>query len=244
VSQTLRDAPFARSLQQGCAIERIEARMSSAPHEQRGRPCGSAGVRAHRPSTRRTLMTTKIRVTSIDLGAALRAHRIGFRNTGIVLIVLGGLAVLLPLAAALAINLLLGILLLASGVAMGVQAFRSMGPARFWWHFGLAVLYALMGLLLLLDPLQGVVTLTLLLAALLLFEGIVKIALALPMRGIDGWLWLLFSGVITALLGGLILSGLPGSAAWALGLIFGINLLITGVSLVSLAAAAGQDRTR
>jgi len=185
-------------------------------------------------------MATDIHMTTIDLSAALRAHRIGFRNTGLVLIVLGGLAILLPLAAALAINLLLGLLLLASGVAMGVQALRSMGAARFWWHLGLAVLYGLMGVVLLLDPLQGVVTLTLLLAALLLFEGVVKIALALPMRGVNGWLWLLFSGVITALLGGLILSGLPGSAAWALGLIVGINLLITGVSLVSLATAVNR----
>ncbi|HSG89910.1 MAG TPA: DUF308 domain-containing protein [Pseudomonadales bacterium] len=187
-------------------------------------------------------MATEIRVTSIDLDAALHAHRKGFRNTGLVLILLGVTAIVLPLAAALAINMLLGVLLLAGGAVMGVQAIRSMGAARFWWHLGLAVLYAVMGVLLLVDPLSGVVTLTLLLAALLLFEGAVKIALALPMRGIDGWLWLLFSGVLTALLGGLILSGLPGSAAWALGLIFGINLLFTGVSLVSLATAAGKNR--
>jgi uncharacterized membrane protein HdeD (DUF308 family) len=165
----------------------------------------------------------------------LRQHWRGIRNAGIALLVLGAVAVVLPLAAALAIDLLLGWLLLLGGAALSFQAFRTSPSTRFWWQLGIGVLNTLIGLLLLVNPMQGVLTLTVLLSVLFLVEGSYKVALALPLRAVRGWVWLLTSGLVSLLLGVLILTGLPGTAAWVLGLMVGINLLFTGFVLLSLA---------
>lgn len=180
-------------------------------------------------------MSSDIEIVTIDINDVLRQHWRGIRITGLVLLVLGVLAVVLPLAAALAIDLLLGWLLLVGGVVLSVQAFRIPPSGRFWWQLGIGVLNVLAGLLLLLNPMQGVLTLTVMLSVLFLVEGAYKVMLALPLRAVRGWVWLLVSGLVALLLGVLILSGLPGSAAWALGLMVGINLLFTGLALVSLA---------
>lgn len=180
-------------------------------------------------------MNADTKIVGDDINAMLRQHPRGLRITGIVLLVLGTLAILLPLAAALAVDLLLGWLLLVGGVALGLQAFRTAHGTRFWWQFGMAVLNALTGLLLLINPMQGVLTLTVVLSVFFLLEGGFKVMLALSMRAGNGWGWLLFSGLVAVLLGVLILTGLPGSATWALGLMVGINLLFTGLALLSMA---------
>ena len=186
-------------------------------------------------------MNSKTPLVTVDVNEVLREHWRGLRNTGIVLIVLGVLALVLPLAAALAIELLLGWLLLAGGVVQSVHAFRTPSAARFWWQLGIGVLYTIGGLLLLLNPLQGVLTLTVVLSVLFLLEGVFKLLLALQLRAARGWTWLLVSGLLALVLGVLLLADLPGTAVWALGLMLGINLLIGGMALVSLAQAAQRD---
>lgn len=187
-------------------------------------------------------MNADQKIITLDTDA-LRRHWRGIRNAGIVLLVLGALAVVLPLAAALAIDLLLGWLLLLGGLVLSFQAFRTSPSARFWWQLGIGVLNSLIGLLLLVKPMEGVLTLTLLLSVLFLIEGGYKVVLAMPLRAVQGWIWLLASGLVSLLLGLLIFAGLPGTAAWALGLMVGINLLFTGFALVSLARKlhAGND---
>ncbi len=174
------------------------------------------------------------RIISIDMDQ-LREHWRDIRIAGIVLLALGSLAVVLPLAAALAIDLTLGWLLLLGGLALGIQAMRTSLSTRFWWQLGIAVLNTLVGLLLLINPMQGVLTLTIVLSVLFLVEGVFKLAVVLPLRGVRGWVWLLLSGLLPVLLGALILIGLPGTAAWALGLMVGINLVFTGLVLISTA---------
>lgn len=186
-------------------------------------------------------MNSDNKVITIDINDVLRQHWQGIRNTGIVLLVLGALAVALPLAAALAIELLIGWLLLFGGGLLSVQAFRIPPSARFWWQLGIGVLNVLAGLLLLLNPMQGVLTLTVVLSVLFLLEGLSKIVLALPLRAVRGWVWLMVSGLVALLLGVLIMIGLPGTAAWALGLMVGINLLFTGWAMVSLARAVRRS---
>ena len=83
----------------------------------------------------------------------------------------------------------------------------------------------------------GLLTLTILLAALFFAEGIMEILMAFRVRPHDGWGFLLLSGIAALAVGVLIAIDLPGSAAWALGLLFGINLLFTGSSYVALALA-------
>ncbi len=96
------------------------------------------------------------------------------------------------------------------------------------------------GVVLLLWPLSGVLTLTLVLSAFLCVEGVVSIFYALEHRrelsGRGGML--LFSGVVDLLLAALIFGGLPGSAAWAIGILLGINLVMGGSALIAMALHA------
>jgi uncharacterized membrane protein HdeD (DUF308 family) len=86
-------------------------------------------------------------------------------------------------------------------------------------------------------PFTGIITLTILLAALFLAEGVLEVIMAMRVRPHEGWGWLLISGLIAIVVGVMIAAELPGSAAWAIGLLAGINLLSTGVSFVVLALA-------
>lgn len=162
----------------------------------------------------------------------MQLHVKGVRNTGIALVTLGVLALVLPMAAALAIELLLGWLILFGGVTQILHAFRSKGVSRFWWETGIGVLYCGIGLLLLLNPMQGLVTITLLLTILFLVEGIFKIVLAVQLMPESSWLWLLFSGLISASLGIIILLDIAGNASWVLGMMVGINFVFAGWALI------------
>ena len=101
-----------------------------------------------------------------------------------------------------------------------------------------AVLYLGVGILLLVNPLEGALALTIVLAAFLVVEGIFKIIMAMRVRDHDGWGWLLASGILSVTLGVLIWAQWPASGLWVIGLLVGIQLLFTGWSLVMLALAA------
>jgi len=87
-------------------------------------------------------------------------------------------------------------------------------------------------------PLTGIITLTIFLAALFVAEGILEIIMAFRLNPRTGWVWLLISGIIAIAAGVLIFAGLPSTAAWAIGLLVGINLLASGFAYLFLAAAA------
>ena len=105
-----------------------------------------------------------------------------------------------------------------------------------------AVLYLGVGILLLVNPLEGALALTIVLAAFLVVEGIFKIIMAMRVRDHDGWGWLLASGILSVTLGVLIWAQWPASGLWVIGLLVGIQLLFTGWSLVMLALAARRRR--
>ena len=104
---------------------------------------------------------------------------------------------------------------------------------------------AVVGLVLVAMPLQGVLTLTMVLAALFALEGISSIFAALDFRHHTAhWGWLLLSGVVDLVLAGLIWQGWPATAAWAIGLLTGVNLFFLGLSLVMLSIAAPSPASR
>lgn len=154
---------------------------------------------------------------------------------GVVLIILGALAIIMPGVASLATALTIGWLLLIAGI-VGVVAVISAGISSpgFWWNLITAILYVLAGAALLWRPIAGVLTLTIILAAYLLATGIMKAIMALDYRKTfrTAWGWVLLSALVDIALGVLIMMGLPGTALWILGLLVGINLLFSGVALV------------
>ena len=181
-------------------------------------------------------MTQKKEQMNVKFSEFMQLHVKGIRNTGVVLVVLGFIALLLPMAATLAIELMLGWLIMLGGVAQIMHAFRSKGVSRFWWETGIGVLYCCIALMLLINPMQGAITITLLLTILFLIEGTFKIVLALQLWSTSTSLWMLFSGLISVALGIMILSDISGSASWILGLMVGINFVFAGWALIRQAS--------
>jgi uncharacterized membrane protein HdeD (DUF308 family) len=155
---------------------------------------------------------------------------------GIVLLVLGLLAVLLPPLATLGVTIFLGWLFLISGVMGLIATFWARQAPGFWWSLLSAVLGIAAGLVLLVSPAGGAVSLTLVLIVFFVVEGVVTVMYALDHRQqLSGrWGWMLFSGVIDLILAAIILAGLPGTAAWALGLLVGINMIFGGSALIAM----------
>ena len=110
----------------------------------------------------------------------------------------------------------------------------------FWWSLFSAVLAIGAGIILLARPVQGILTLTIMVGAYFIAEGVSTIMYALEHRRelSERWGWLLMSGIVDLVLAGLIITGLPGSAEWAIGLLVGINMLFGGASLIGMALAA------
>jgi uncharacterized membrane protein HdeD (DUF308 family) len=156
----------------------------------------------------------------------------------VLLIVLGVFAIGAPAVATIAVQLMLGWILLIGGIAQGIHAFMVKGWGGFLLELLSAALYLLVGILLLVNPVGGALALTIVLAVFLVVEGIFKIVMALRVRDHRGWGWLLASGVLSLVLGVLIWSQWPVAGLWVIGLLVGIQLLFTGWSLLMLALAA------
>ena len=174
------------------------------------------------------------------MSAAVKAHWKAFLFEGILLAVLGLAAMIVPPLASLAVTIFLGWMFLISGIAGLVVTFWARQMPGFWWSLFSAALAVLAGLILIARPMQGVLTLTIVVGVYFLAEGVTTIMYALEHRRelSQRWSWLLVSGLIDILISFLIISGLPGSAEWAIGLLVGINLVLGGASLVGMALAA------
>jgi uncharacterized membrane protein HdeD (DUF308 family) len=175
-----------------------------------------------------------------EMRASVSEHWKAFLFEGILLMILGLAAMIIPPLASLAVTIFLGWMFLISGIAGLVLTFWARQMPGFWWSLISAALAVAAGIILLARPVQGVLTLTIVLGAYFLAEGVTTIMYALEhRRELSGrWSWMLFSGVLDILIAGIIIAGLPGSAGWALGLLVGINLVFGGVSLIGMALAA------
>src|SRR6266849_5555419 len=174
------------------------------------------------------------------LSRTLHEHWLLFLIEGIVLVVLGMLAIVVPVVATIAVAILIGWLFLISGVVGLVTTFMARHAPGFWWSLVSAVLGIAAGIVLLGWPISGAVSLTLLLIVFFVIEGVASIMYALEhKKELTGrWAWMLVSGIIDLILAGIIMAGLPGTAAWALGLLVGINMLFGGTALIAMALHA------
>ena len=177
------------------------------------------------------------------MNAAVKAHWKAFLFEGIVLVLLGLAAMIVPPLASLAVTIFLGWMFLITGIAGLFVTYWARQMPGFWWSLFSAALAILAGGILLAKPEQGILTLTIVVGAYFLAEGVVTIMYALEHRRelSERWSWLLISGVMDLLIAFIIVSGLPGSAEWAIGLLVGINLVLGGASLVGMALAARQS---
>jgi len=175
-----------------------------------------------------------------QMRASVREHWKAFLIEGIVLAILGLAAIIVPQLASLAVTIYLGWMFLIMGIVGLVMTFWARGMPGFWWSLISAVLAIAAGAILLARPIQGVLTLTIVLGAFFLAEGVATIMYALEHRNaLSGrWGWMLASGILDVVLGVLLFVGLPGTALWALGLLVGINMLFGGWALILMALHA------
>ncbi len=160
-----------------------------------------------------------------------------FLSVGALLIVLGLVAISAPLAAAIAIEILLGWIFLGGGVIRAIHLYQERNASGFLSKIVGAVLYLAVGGVLLLFPMQGVATLTLVLAIFFILSGILRVVTALELKALPNWGWILLSGALAIILGIMIWTRWPSSSAWAIGLMVGIDFLFGGFSLVMCAIA-------
>jgi len=174
--------------------------------------------------------------------SAIHEHWVLFLIEGIVLVLLGAIAIVVPPLATLTYTILIGWVFLISGAVGLATTFWMRHAPGFWWSLLSAVIAIVAGFLLLGWPLTGALSLTLVLTSFFIVEGIASIMYAIEHRNqLTGrWGWMLVSGIVDLILAAIIIAGLPGSAAWVLGLLVGINMLLGGVALIGMALAARQ----
>ena len=187
-------------------------------------------------------MTDQISRTDLDAAITearryLAEHAGWFLALGIVLLLAGVAAIVFPWVFTVAAKIMLGWIFLIGGVVLVLHAVSTRQWSGFFWSLLIGLLYIVAGGWLAFFPFTGIVTLTLLLAALFLAEGVLEVILALRVRPHEGWGWLLLSGLVAIAVGVLIAYELPGSAVWAIGLLVGVNLISTGASFIVLALA-------
>ncbi|QDU50197.1 HdeD family acid-resistance protein [Gimesia panareensis] len=168
-----------------------------------------------------------------------------FKLTGIILIVLGVISLITPAVAGTAVVLVIGSLLLFGGFLYLFQSSQVGDSSGKMMHIILGILMILGGFGIISHPLFGLSFLTLMMAMFFLFEGTWKIVMSFSMRPAAGWGQVLFSGIISLLLGGLIWGEWPLSGLWAVGTLLGVDFLLTGFFLMnvgSLPGMSGQDQ--
>ena len=157
---------------------------------------------------------------------------------GVLLIVFGMFAVGSPFIAAIAVSVAVSWLIILAGVVHLMLAFHAHRAGRLIWKLLVGIAYVLFGVYLILHPVLGVATLTLVLAMLFLIEGILDVILFFKMRPMQGAIWVLVDGIITLLLGLMIYLQWPSSSLWAVGVLVGVSMIISGASRIMLSLAA------
>jgi uncharacterized membrane protein HdeD (DUF308 family) len=185
------------------------------------------------------MTNSPLRETAMLAGAIRRFSRM-FLIEGVVLVVLGLLAALAPMLATVAVTILIGWLFVIAGVVGFAASLSVRDQPGLWWAMLSAVVTIVAGGLLLGWPVAGALSLTVVLIAFFVLEGIVTIMFAIEHRreSTGRWAIMLASGIVTLVLAGIIFLGLPGTAEWALGLIVGIDLIFGGVALIAIGMAA------
>jgi len=151
---------------------------------------------------------------------------------GTIIAILGVVALVFPLITGISLSILLGAVLVVGAFVHASNVFSERGLRSVLGQAILAVLYGFTGIAFIVNPVIGLATVTLLAIFFFLTDGIVEIAWGLRSRGEPNAAWLLASGGISVLLAGLLWLGFPSSAGWAIGVLLGVNLLVTGVSMI------------
>lgn len=182
--------------------------------------------------------------TSAHQPASLGTHLIPLRRNwgwlmaeGIVLIILGVLGLGAVAMLSLASAIWFGAMIFVGGIVVLVDAFRHQGWRSRLWHILIGVLYVAVGVMTFVNPLVATASLTLLVGAALVATGVLRLIVAFQSRQLPYWTWVALSGLLSLVLGGMILMQWPGSSLWVLGTFLAIELIFQGWAAIALARA-------
>jgi uncharacterized membrane protein HdeD (DUF308 family) len=166
---------------------------------------------------------------------------------GVLTIVLGMLAMAAPLVSGLAVTTVVAILLIAAGIAQAIFAFKagSFGQGALAFLFGLIAILG--GAFIFARPLVGLASITMILAAYFFVDGFYGVVMSFRIRPMKGWGWMLIGSLASVLLGFMIMRQWPVSGAWAVGILVGVRLVLSGWSMIALGSvgeAAADDIER
>lgn len=177
----------------------------------------------------------------LDLMDWIQKHRGLMIFEAILFIILGGLAIALPVVSTLGTELFIGWLFTIGGVVQLYRTYKTNQTEGKVLSYLMGILYVIFGLYLIIYPYAGVISLTLLLTFFFILDGISKIVLGFQMRSQKNYAWIILNGFISLILAYIIWSGWPATAFWALGVLVGVNMIFFGASLLALTVNIPKD---
>jgi len=173
-----------------------------------------------------------------EVHTQINNHRRWYRSQAILFIILGLVSLIVPYATAIAVNLILGMVLIIAGVSQFYAAYKT--ESRIVPSLS-GILSLVTGSLLIVFPISGALAVGLIIAIFLLFEGLLEIMVASGFRPEQGWGWLMLSGVFSIILSILVINGWPGTTLFFYGIFISLNLLLFGVSMLALTRYSGSQ---
>jgi uncharacterized membrane protein HdeD (DUF308 family) len=165
---------------------------------------------------------------------AVGRHRMLYLVQAVLMVVGGAVAILFPVFASAAFVRFLGWILIASGIIQALSLLAARNHPSFWLALISSVLAVVVGVMMLRNTVETMLVISILLIVFFMVEGISKIVFSLTIRPLQGWFWVLASGVLAVILAGILWSSMPVTAAWLIGLLLGINLITEGIALAGL----------
>jgi len=175
------------------------------------------------------------RIMRAAMGEAINRYWMWYLGQGILIALVGMVGLFFPVLSSIALIYTLGCLLVASAVLQAASLIGTWNVPHFWLQLVAAILSLIVGLVLLSNPGSGLVAFTLLLIVYFVVGGMAKVVLALTIRPVPKWSWILTSGLIGILLGAILFGQLKAAAPWLLGFMVGIQLFCEGTALACLA---------
>ena len=173
----------------------------------------------------------------------IRRHSLWYLVQGGLMVLGGILALVYPVLSTAAVLLLLGWILIITGIIQGISLIGARSVPHFWLQLVSVVLSVIVGVLIIRHPAEGLLTITLLLIVFFMIEGISKVIFSLIIRPFPNWGWVLASGVVGILLALFLWASLPVTAVWLLGVLLGILLISEGAALAYLAWQVRSELT-
>ncbi|CTQ52884.1 acid-resistance membrane protein [Roseibium album] len=177
-----------------------------------------------------------------DMKAKIQENWGWFLTLGIALVIGGIILIAAPLATSIAVVILIAAVLFFGGLVQIYNSFKTKGTSSFLWNLITGAIAVIGGVVIYVNPLAGTFVLTVVIAAIFAAQGVSQVLLAFKLRPHEGWVWVMIAGVVSLAAGIMIWMELPSSAAWALGLIAGVSVLVNGWSYIAIALAARASK--